>query len=245
MEHYARLWRILLSYPKRLRAPMSRTSAGGHMNHSLRTLIFAAPLACLLLTGCHVTENDHGNGKNVDIGTPFGSMKVDTDHSTNTAAIGIAAYPGATPVDDKGDNDNSNNANVNLSFGPFHLGVKAADFQTSDSQDKVLAFYRKDLDARYGGTIECRGHSAVGSADHTSQGLTCNDDHTRIDTGEGHSKGVAIMSGDSSTDLELRAGSPQHLHVVSVESRDGGTRIGLVALDLPSHLSDHDHKDSE
>jgi hypothetical protein len=214
-----------------------------HMTHPLRSLIVAVPLACLLLTGCHVTENDHGNTKNVDIGTPFGSVKVNTDHSTDTAAIGIAAYPGAMPIDDKS-NDNSNNANISMNFGPFHLGVKAADFQTSDSQDKVIAFYRKDLDSRYGGSLECHGHTPVGSVDRLSNGLTCNDSGDHIKTGEQHHRGININTGDS-TDIELRAGSPQHLHIVGVEDHDGGTKISLVALDLPSRLSDHDHKDSE
>ena len=219
------------------------------MNRSLRfltTFAVAAPLACLLLSGCHVTEDDHGDHKNVSIGTPFGSMKVNTNkNGTDTASIGITAYPGATPINDK-DDDNSNNANVSMNFGPFHLGVKAADFQSSDSSDKVIAFYQKDLASRYGSVIECRGHSSVGSATHTSQGLTCSDDeHSHIKTGDGHSKGFSITSGDSSANIELRAGSPQHLHIVGVEDHDGGVKIGLVALDLPSDLSDHDSKDSE
>jgi hypothetical protein len=212
---------------------------------SLSTFAAAAPLACLLLSGCHVTENDHGDHKNVSIGTPFGSMKVNTNkNGTDTASIGITAYPGATPVNDKNDDD-SNNANVSMNFGPFHLGVKAADFQSSDSTDKVIAFYQKDLATRYGSVIECRGHKSVGSVNRTSQGLTCSDDeHTHIKTGDSHSKGIAIM-GDSSNDIELRSGSPQHLHIVGIEPRDGGTKIGLVSLDLPSDLSDHDSKDSE
>jgi hypothetical protein len=218
------------------------------MTRSLRiltTLTVAAPLACLLLAGCHVTENDHGDHKNVNIGTPFGSMKVNTAKNLDPNAFGISVYPGATPINDK-DDDDSNSANVSMSFGPFHLGVKAADFQTSDTSDKVLDFYRKDLASRYGSVIECRGHSSVGSVDHTSQGLTCNDDeHTHIKTSNGHSKGFAITSGDSSGDLELRAGSPQHLHIVGVENHDGGVKIGLVALDLPSDLSNHSSKDSE
>ncbi len=218
------------------------------MTRSLRiltTLTVAAPLACLLLAGCHVTENDHGDHKNVDIGTPFGSMKVNTAKNLDTNALGISVYPGATPIDDK-DDDDSNSANVSMSFGPFHLGVKAADFQTSDTSDKVLDFYRKDLASRYGSVIECRGHNPIGSVDRTSQGLTCSDDeHTHIKTGEGHAKGLAIMTGDSSADLELRAGSPHHLHIVGVEHHDGGVKIGLVALDLPSDLSDHDGRDSE
>ncbi len=134
---------------------------------SLTTFAIAVPLASLLLSGCHVTEDDHGDHKN-----------------------------------------------VSMNFGPFHLGVRAADFQSSDSPDKVIAFYQKDLASRYGSVIECRGHSSVGSVTHTSQGLTCSDDeHTHIKTSDGHSKGLAIMSEDSATDIELRSGSPQHLHV--------------------------------
>ncbi|MGA7158158.1 MAG: hypothetical protein WBY53_14995 [Acidobacteriaceae bacterium] len=216
------------------------------MNRSLRiatTLAVAAPLF-LLIAGCHVTENDHGDSKNVDIGTPFGSMKVDTNKNEDASNIGIAIYPGATPVEDKG--DDNNNANISMSFGGFHLGVKAADFQTPDSQDKVLAFYQKDLSNRYGAPIECRGHNAIGSVTHTSQGLTCSDDQgSHIKTRDNNHNGIAIMSGDSSTDIELRAGSPQHLHIVGVETNDGGTKIGLVSLDLPSHLSSHDRSDSE
>ena len=213
----------------------------------LTTLAVAAPLSCLLLAGCHVTEDDHGDHKNVSIGTPFGSMKVNTNkNGTDTASIGITAYPGATPIKDKGDNDDSNNANVSMNFGPFHLGVKAADFQSSDTSDKIIAFYKKDLASRYGSVIECRGHNSVGSPDRTSQGLTCSDDeHTHIKTHNGNSKGFSINSGDSSADIELRSGSPQHLHIVGIENRDGGTKIGLVSLDLPSDLSDHDSKDSE
>jgi hypothetical protein len=219
------------------------------MTRSLRSLLTfatAAPFFCLILSGCHVTEDDHGDHKNVSIGTPFGSMKVNTNkNGTDTASIGITAYPGATPINDK-DNDDSNNANVSMNFGPFHLGVKAADFQTSDSTDKVIAFYQKDLDSRYGSVIECRGHKSVGSVNRTSQGLTCSDDeHTHIKTNDGHSKGLSITSDDSATSIELRSGSPTHLHIVGVEPRDGGTKIGLVSLDLPSDLSNHDSKDSE
>ena len=211
----------------------------------LATLAVAAPFACLL-SGCHVTEDDHGDHKNVSIGTPFGSMKVHTNkNSTDTTSIGITAYPGATPVSDKGDDD-ANNANVSMNFGPFHLGVKAASFQTSDSSDKIIAFYKKDLASRYGSVIECRGHDAIGSPNRTSQGLTCSDDeHTHIKTHDGNSKGFSISSGESSSDIELRSGSPQHFHVVGIENHDGGTKIGLVSIDLPSDFSDHDSKDSE
>jgi hypothetical protein len=42
--------------------------------------------------------------------------------------------------------------------------------------------------------------------------------------------------------LELRAGSPQHQHIVALEEKDGRTKIAMVALDLPEH---HDSGDKE
>jgi len=194
------------------------------MTTPFRTLATAALLALALplalLGGCHVSEHKNGNNKDVDIQTPFGSTSIKTNDSADVSAIGVSPYPGAVPVKDS-DNDSSN-ADVNLSFGNFHLGVKAASFQTPDDTDKVLAFYRHDL-AKYGDVIECRGHSPVGSPTRTGQGLTCDEDgkHKKVST---------------SDDLELRAGSQQHQHIVGVESKNGGTKIGLVLLDLPSHL---------
>lgn len=191
-----------------------------------------APFLCLLLAGCHVSAHQNGNHDNVDIGTPFGSMQVKTNDSNDASASGFAAYPGAIPVKDHG--DDSNSADINLSFGSFHLGVKAASFQTPDSQDKVLAFYRKDLSTRYGDVIECRHDIAVGSPTRTSQGLTCDD--------KDHHRKVEVAGSDN---IELRSGSQQHQHIVAIKPHDGETKIGLVALDLPSHLSSHDNKDSE
>ena len=197
--------------------------------HRIAPALALSTFACLLLAGCHVSDHKNGNNDNVDIGTPFGSMQVKTNNNADTSAIGIAAYPGAVPVKDN-DKD-SNSADINMSFGGFHLGVKAAGFQTPDSQDKVVAFYKKDL-ARYGDVIECANDTPIGQPTHTSQGLTCDTKH-----------GGHISTGDHG--VELRTGSELHQHIVGVESKDGGTKIGLVALDLPSHLSGHGKNDIE
>lgn len=203
------------------------------MNAALRPLAASAVLL-VALTGCHISGDSHGNKGNVQIGTPFGSMHIKTNDSVDTTAIGIAAYPGAVPDTSGGDKD-GNSADINMSFGDFHLGVKATSLLTSDSQDKVLAFYRKDL-ARYGDIITCRDNSAVGQPTHTSQGLTCDE--------KDHNNHLSVD--DSDEDTELRTGSQQHQHIVGVGVKDGKTKIGLVALDLPSHLDSHDdHKSVE
>ncbi len=198
-----------------------------------RVRLFPAALAALVLLpvcGCHVSSHKNGANDNVDIGTPFGSMQVKTNNNVNSVSIGITPYPGAMAVKDDGKNDA---ADVNMSFGSFHVGVKAASFQTSDPQSKVLSFYRHDL-ARYGDVLECNGPSAVGEPKRTAQGLTCTQDkgahHGPVDVGSG---------------LELRTGSPQRQHIVSIEPRDGGTRIALVSLELPSHFTSHGRGDSE
>ncbi|HEY1741528.1 MAG TPA: hypothetical protein VGG18_00075 [Granulicella sp.] len=202
----------------------------------LRSLAVPASLAALLLAGCHVTTHKDGKNDNVDIGTPFGSMQVKTDNQGNTSTIGIAAYPGAVLVNSNNDKTDKGSADINMNFGSFHLGVKAASYQTSDPQSKVEAFYRKDL-ARYGDVIECRDNSPVGQPTRTSQGLTCDTKDVK--------NHINIDDDDSKSDLELRTGSEQHQHIVGIEAKDGGTKIGLIALDLPSGLISHDHKDSE
>jgi hypothetical protein len=195
------------------------------MSIRLRSLVLlAAAAAPLALAGCHVSENNNGKNDNVDIGTPFGSMKIKTNHAADTSGIGLTSYPGAVPVKEHNDKDNDA-ADVNLDFGDFHLGVKAATFQTSDSPAKVEAFYRADL-AKYGDVIKCLGSTTIGTPARTSQGLTCKDN----DNNHHH----AQMNFDDNP--ELRAGSPVHQHIVGIEPKDGGTKIGLVLLDLPHNF---------
>ena len=203
--------------------------------NSFRSLAVAASLSVLVLSGCRVVDHKDGKNDNVDISTPFGSMSVKSNDSADASGIGLTVYPGATPVKDKG--DDKNNADVNMSFGDFHLGVKAASFQTGDSTDKVMDFYRKDL-GRYGDVIECKGDNAIGTPTRTSQGLSCNDKDVH-----GHVHGSVDV--DTDDEIELKAGSQTRMHVVGIKEKDGGTRIGLVMLNLPSQLHSRDSKDTE
>jgi hypothetical protein len=179
--------------------------------------------ATLMATGCRVQENKVNGHEDVKVETPLGGIKVKTNESAIASDIGLAVYPGATVVQkDKGKGKDSDAADVDMSFGDFHLRVKAVSFRTSDSPEKVSAFYRKEL-ARYGDVIECRDNHPVGTPSKTREGLTCDD----------NDKHVRVSDVDINGELELKAGGKSHQHIVAVEPESGGTKFGLVVLDLP------------
>ncbi len=184
--------------------------------HPTRSLLPLAAVCLLPLAGCRIDTHEGAKGKNVNIGTPFGSMHVETDPAQATAQTGLTPYPGAIPMHKNNDDDHGA-ANVNLSFGGFKLGVHAVELETTDPQPKVLAFYRHDL-ARYGAVLTCHGSETVGEPHRTAAGLTCGDD----------------SHGNGDHDLQLRAGSKLRQHVVGITPENGKTRIGLVALELPA-----------
>ena len=183
-----------------------------------------AVVLALLLAGCSISNNGTKQNEDVKIKTPFGGVDVKTNDAASTAEIGLAVYPGATPAkSDKGDK-NSEAADVNLSFGDFHLKVKAAGYHTPDSPEMVKTFYLKEL-ARYGDIIECQDKKPIGKLARTKDGLSCDDE------GKTHTK---VHITDGKKDVELKAGSKLHQHIVGIEQKPDGTKFGLVALELPN-----------
>jgi hypothetical protein len=188
---------------------------------ALGFLLLAVLLASV--SGCkvQVDKSSNGEGDNVKIATPFGGIDINKNQ-TSAAELGLPAYPGAV-LDTAGDGTRS--AKVDMGFGSWKLRVKTAHYTTNDSRDKVLAFYRQAL-GEYGGVIECAGDKPVGSSGTTVEGLSCN--HSDSD----HS----IPHGNfNSNDLELKAGSPRHQHIVVLHGGSGSatTHFSLIALDLP------------
>jgi len=176
------------------------------------------------LAGCrvHVDKDSNGKEKTVQVDTPFGGVHVNTDQ-VSASDLGLPLYPGAESV--RGD-DKHKSADVHLGFGEWQLRVRAVSYATPDSQDKVAEFYKKAL-GRFGDVITCEGKAPVGTPTVTPEGLTCEDSgkHASVD-------GQDFGSHDG---LQLKAGSKRHQHIVGFESpRNGKTRFGLVALDLPA-----------
>jgi hypothetical protein len=186
-----------------------------------------AAATLITISGCHVDTGKRGDGKNVNISTPFGGLHVRTNDSAVQESIGLAAYPGATLVK-KNNGKGDDSADVDMHFGSFQLRVKAVTYRTDDSINKVEDFYRNDL-KRYGDVITCQGNKAVGEPTRTMTGLTCEDNPHRR---------VSVDDSDDRDSLHLKAGSRHHQHIVGLDPDHGGTKFALVVLDLPADSDD-------
>jgi hypothetical protein len=188
-----------------------------------RTLLLLAAAVCLVLAGCtistHKENGKNGEDKDVDIRTPLGSLSV-RKGSADAKETGLAVYPGAQPRADSDDNDSS--ANVNISSSLFGLKVVALKFSSSDSPEKVLAFYRKEM-GRYGKVLECAGGFNMAFHHHDKDAeVTC----------DGHS------GSDHEYKEELKVGTENNQRIVAVKPSGKGSEFALV------YVRAHDAKDT-
>jgi hypothetical protein len=141
------------------------------------------------------------------------SIRVETDSGRygvgadrlDPRQLGVAIYPGAKVVERDHD---GKGAALSLDWGRDSMRLYAQEYETTDSPDRVLAFYRKQL-AKYGAVLECRNGKALAPV---ASELKCESDKDN----EG---------------IELKAGSARRQHIVAVTPRDGRTEFGLVYLD--------------
>jgi hypothetical protein len=176
----------------------------------------AAAVAAVLLLGlaaCSMNVDKQGEGskKNVDIQTPFGGLKVRTD--VDPKDIGLPIYAGARRAPD--DPHDTGSANVTLGIPGFGMKVIAARFESDDSSDQVLDFYRKEMKT-YGSVTECKGNIDLKGDDLSSQEITCK---------EGIGAGMRNK-------VELAVGKGSSHRIVSVEPLAKGCKFALVYLQL-------------
>jgi hypothetical protein len=185
----------------------------------VRVAIAAAFSLLVLLPACslNVKKNEKGGGEKVDIQTPVGGIHVSQD--ANPRDTGLATYPGARPKEKSSQHD-GNNANVNISSGFFGIKVVAIEFVSDDPPEKVAAFYRDQL-KKYGAVLECHTdnpHQDAGDVD--------------VDLGkDDKSKSKKLTcERDSGKSLELKVGTKDNQHVVSISPQDKGkgTDFALV-----------------
>jgi hypothetical protein len=169
------------------------------------TLAFALP-ACSI----NVKKAEDGQDKKVDIQTPVGGIHVSKD--ADARDMGLEVYPGARAKKENGDGEEKN-ANVNISSGLFGIKVVAIEFESDDAADKLIAFYRDRL-KKFGKVLEC----------HTdSEGKDVN-----INTGKDHDSQELTCSEDSGRNTELKVGTKNNQHLVSIKPRSKGCDFALV-----------------
>lgn len=181
-------------------------------------LFVATMLATLLVfpaCSMNVKKDSEGGDKRVDIETPVGELHV--SKSADVRDIGLAVYPGAR-VKEKEEEGQEKSANVNISSNLFGLKVVAIEYQSDDSPDKLIAFYKDQL-KKYGKVLECHTSSHGDSA------------HAKVEMGdsEDHESRELKCEGDNQgSRIELKVGTQDNQHLVSVEPRGKGADFALV-----------------
>lgn len=123
--------------------------------------------------------------------------------------LGVAIYPGSKVNESE---NASSDASLSLDWGKDSTRLYLQNYVTSDSADKVLAFYRKQL-STYGAVLECRNGKPLAAV--PSQ-LKCESDKD-----------------DNS--IELKVGTEQKEHMVGVTPTAGGAQFEVAYLDKTRH----------
>jgi len=173
-------------------------------------IVFATALAAALmtaLTACkiHVDKAENGQERKVDIQTPLGGIQVNQD--VKVRDTGLPIYPGAREKQ-KGSDGNGGQANVNISSEFFGLKVVVIEFLSDDPPEKVISYYRDQL-KKFGGILECHTknnkdgpHVEMNHKKNRDNKLTCEE--------------------DGGPTVELKVGTEDNQHIVSVAPQDGG-----------------------
>jgi len=167
--------------------------------------------ALLVLSACsiNVQKEKNGQDKKVDINSPFGGIHVNKD--VNPDEVGIVVYPGAHLKERDSSGDNKS-ANVNISGFGYGLRVVALQYESNDSPERVVSYYKDQL-RKYGNVLVCHtNHMDINAdiKDHEqgSHELTC--------------------EGSSGVNVELKVGSKENQRIVAVEPEGTGSTFSLV-----------------
>ena len=176
------------------------------------TSLFAfAFLGALLLAGIRAHSQNSGGG-----------FELHVNGNITASDVGLPVYPGSKLFKNP---DNDQAIDMGFTLGDTHFRLVAANYLSNDSPAQIFDFYRQPLE-RYGDVLECDHGKPVGALKVARSGLTCST----------QSKGHVSVQGnvDSSDDRELRAGTPEKIHIVGIGEKQGnGIHFGLVYVELP------------
>ncbi len=181
-----------------------------------RAVLMGGVLCGLLIVGmCASAQDKDKNGDKSGINVTIQGKDTDAGLVIKTQAtakeVGLPLYPGSRPS--KEDGDGSAAANLGLWGNTFGFKLVVMKMESSDSPDRVAAYYQKAL-GKYGKVLDCTNNPA-GSDDKEkkSHELTCQDD--RPDAGG----------------RMFKAGTKEKQHIVGVKPGGKGCMFQLIYIE--------------
>jgi hypothetical protein len=187
----------------------------------IKSVTALTTVAILLSSACsvNVQKERDGQDKQVDIKTPMGSVHV--SKGADPQDVGIVVYPGARLKQDNDESDKS--ANVSVSGFGYGVKVAALEYESSDTPDKIIAFYQDQL-RKYGNVLVCHtGHFHV---------------NTDLDNDKHSNSHELACEGSNGVDVELKVGTKENQHIVAIEPDGSGSKFSLVYVRTHSKQAD-------
>jgi hypothetical protein len=176
---------------------------------SLAILLVLANTSSVAQSTDNSTDNKDQN-KNFDVQSSVGNMHAGNDGTPRE--IGLPVYPGAHLR--KPDKDtNSSSANLSLFTSAFGFKLVIANYDSDDAPAKVASYYREKL-KKYGKVLECRTSKHGGDVSAHAD----NDDNDSQ-----KSKDLKCDGDNTGNIIELKVGTENNQHVVSVEPAENGS----------------------
>ncbi len=197
------------------------------LNYRAAQLALAATFAVLLTIptmNAQAQQTDNANqDKHLDIRSSAGDLHLGND--ADVRDTGLPLYPGARL---KHDDENKNSASLAIATAAFGVKLIIVNYDSDDAPGKIVAFYRDKL-KKYGKVLEC----------HTSE--HGNDVHVDSDKDDsGGSKELKCEGDNTGNVVELKVGTQDHQHLVSVgpAEKSNGSTFALVYLNTRGKQGD-------
>ncbi len=184
------------------------------------TLAFVTALAYPAFAAGPQKQEKDRQDKHLDIRSSSGDLHIGND--ADARKIGLPIYPGARLKH----NDSNNNAvNLGLLTEAFGIKLVVASYESDDAPVQVIEYYRDKL-KKYGKVLECHTHEHGGDVNADVDDDKDNDQHSKPLKCEGDNTGPVT---------ELKVGTEENQHLVSIEPRDGGKRATFALVYLHAH----------
>jgi hypothetical protein len=180
------------------------------VKNSMTTTLLALATAFLIALPISAAAQDSGNNNNsFDVRSTVGDMHLGADAKPGDA--GLPVYPHARLKQEEGSKD-KNSANLSIFTSAFGIKLVVLNYVSDDPADKIVAYYKDQL-KRYGKVLECHTDGDGSKVDM--------DDHDKDDS---HASKELKCDGDNQgRNIELKVGTEDNQHVVSVEPNKSGS----------------------